>query len=244
VILVQGTETPVAIDVAQIERRVRVVGRARAFPGVFSDDPVLVVDQASLEARLGAGGNPLRRSSARTEYWIAGDTQEALADVSRLTAFPLDTLTADEVKDVPFIAAAIDTFAMLNVLGMAAAVLVVGVLIVYLQARQRARTVSNVLSLRMGMRDAEARRALVVELAALLVAAFALGGALGIVAGRLVSPLLDPLQTIPPAPLFVVPTPMVAWTLLGLAAIAVIGGWAVHRRARAVDLGEVLRVAE
>ncbi len=64
-----------------------------------------------------------------------------------------------EVKDVPFIAAAIDTFAMLNVLGLAAALLVIGVLVVYLQARQRARSVSNVLSMRMGMRrPAGARR--------------------------------------------------------------------------------------
>ncbi len=122
--------------------------------------------------------------------------------VGELDAFPLGTLTADEVKDVPFIAASIDTFSMLNVLGLAAAVLVIGVLVVYLQARQRARTVSNVLSMRMGMRDAQARAALVLELAALLLAAFVLGATTGMIAGRLISPLLDPLQTIPPPPLF------------------------------------------
>ena len=76
---------------------------------------------------------------------------------------------------MPFIAASIDTFSMLNVLGLAAAVLVIGVLVVYLQARQRARTVSNVLSMRMGMRDGQARAALVLELAAMLLAAFVLG---------------------------------------------------------------------
>jgi ABC-type antimicrobial peptide transport system permease subunit len=145
---------------------------------------------------------------------------------------------------VPFVAAAIDTFAMLNVLGLAAAFLVIGVLVVYLQARQRARTVSNVLSMRMGMRDRQSSAALVLELAAMLLAAFALGASIGMVAGRLVSPLLDPLQTIPPAPLFDAPLAVVAWTLLGLAIVAVAGGWLVHRRASAVDLGEVLRVAE
>ena len=64
------------------------------------------------------------------------------------------------------------------------------------------------------------------------------------VAGRLVSPLLDPLQTIPPAPLFDAPIAVVAGRWSGSASSRVVGGWLVHRRAAAVDLGEVLRVAE
>jgi hypothetical protein len=245
-LLIQGDDDldPTAIAIAQIETPVEIVGRAVAFPGVSSDDPVLVVDTSSLERRVGAGGNPLERPSARTEYWIAGETDEALAAMSELEAFPLGALTADEVKDVPFIRAAIDTFAMLNVLGLAAAFLVIGVLVVYLQARQRARTVSNVLSLRMGMGERQAMGALMLELAAMLLCAFVLGAALGLGAGRIVAPLLDPLQTIPPPPLFDAPFAVVASTLLGLAVVAVAGGWLVHRRAAAVDLGEVLRVAE
>jgi hypothetical protein len=31
---------------------------------------------------------------------------------------------------------------------------------------------------------------------------------------------------------------------VGLAVVSVVGGWLVHRRAAAIDLGEVLRVAE
>jgi putative ABC transport system permease protein len=244
VLLVQGEGTPAAIEMSNLETPIEVVGRPRAFPGVYSDDPMLVVDAAALEERVGARSNPLRRPGARTEFWIAGDTEEALASVSELDAFSRGTITAEEVKDVPFVAAAIDTFAMLNVLGLTAAFLVIGVLVVYLQARHRARTVSNVLSMRMGMRDRQSSAALVLELAAMLLAAFALGASIGLVAGRLVSPLLDPLQTIPPAPLFDAPLAVVAWTLLGLAIVAVAGGWLVHRRASAVDLGEVLRLAE
>jgi putative ABC transport system permease protein len=244
VLLVQGEGDPTGIAIAQTETPIEVVGRAVAFPGVSSDDPVLIVDASSLERRLGAGGNPLERPRARSEFWIAGPTDEALALVGELEAFPLGSLTAEEVKDVPFIAAAIDTFSMLNVLGLAAAVLVIGVLLVYLQARQRARTVSNVLSTRMGMRDGQARAALVLELASMLVAAFVLGATTGMVAGRLIAPLLDPLQTIPPAPLFDAPISAALWTLVGLACVALGGGWLVHRRAAAVDLGEVLRIAE
>jgi putative ABC transport system permease protein len=244
VLLVQGEGDPTAMAIAQIETPIEVVGTANAFPGVSSDDPVLVVDARSLKRRLGAGGNPLERPSARTEYWIAGDTNEALASVGELEAFSLGTLTAEQVKDVPFIAAAIDTFAMLNVLGLAAAVLVMGVLVVYLQARQRARSVSNVLSMRMGMGGGQARAALILELMAMLFAAFVLGASMGMVAGGLIAPLLDPLQTIPPAPLFDAPIGVGLWTLLGVLVVSVAGGWFVHRRAAAVDLGEVLRVAE
>ncbi len=243
-LLIQGDGNPTRMAIAQIDTPIEVVGRAEAFPGVSSDDPVLVVDGRSLDQRLGAGGNPLTRPGARTELWIAGETDRALAAVPELEAFALDTLTADEVKDVPFIAAAIDTFAMLNVLGLAAAMLVIGILVVYLQARQRARAVSNVLSMRMGMRRAQARAALVSELGAMLLAAFVLGASTGMVAGRLITPLLDPLETIPPAPLFDAPVAVVAWTAVGLAAVAVVGGWLVHRRAERVDLGEVLRVVE
>ena len=243
-ILVQGEGDPSSIRTAQVEIPIQVVGRADAFPGVSSDDPVIVVDADSLRARVGPQGNPFLSANARTEFWIAGNTEEALAAVGQLDAYPLGTLTIDEVRDVPFIKAAIETFSMLNLLGLAAALLVVGVLVVYLQARQRARTVSNVLSLRMGMRDAQAARALILELGVILVIAFVLGAALGLVAGALVSPLLDPLQTIPPAPLFAAPASVLAWTLLGLVAVAALGGWVVHRRAAGVDLGEVLRVAE
>jgi putative ABC transport system permease protein len=245
-ILVQGDSlNPTAVAVTQFEGvPLEIVGRAGAFPGVSGDGPALVVDEAALEERLGGSGNPLRRPGASTEFWIAGDPEEVLDAVDQIEAFPLGTLTAEEVKDVPFIRAAIQTFSMLNILGVAAAALVVGVLVVYLQARQRARTVSNVLSLRMGMRDRQAMSALALELVAMLLAAFGLGAAFGLLAGRLVSPLLDPLQTIPPSPVFDAPFPVLGVTAIALGVIALVGGWLVHRRAAAVDLGEVLRVAE
>jgi putative ABC transport system permease protein len=243
-ILVQGGGEPTSIRTAQAELPIEVVGRADAFPGVSSDDPVVVVDVGSLEGRVGAQGNPFLSANARTELWIKGDPDEALAHVSDLEAFPLGTLTAREVRDVPFIRAAIETFAMLNVLGLAAALLVTGVLVVYLQARQRARSVSSVLSLRMGMRSREGARALVLELGAILLAALVVGGALGLVAAGLIVPLLDPLQTIPPGPLFTAPVVVLAGSLLAVVVAAVVGGRVVQRRAASVDLGEVLRVAE
>jgi putative ABC transport system permease protein len=244
VLLIHGGGTPKSIAVAEVEIPIEVVGRAKAFPGASSDDPVIVVDAHSLEQHLGAGGSPLERPSARTEYWIKGDTKEVLASVPELEAYPLGTLSAEDVKDIPFIAAAIHTFAMLNLVGLAAALLVIGVLVVYLQARQRSRTVSYVLSSRMGMAEKEGTTALVLELAAMLLGAFALGASFGIWGAALVTPLLDPLQTIPPDPLFSGPILVVAWTFVGLIVVAAVGGWFVRWRAKRVDLGELLRMAE
>jgi putative ABC transport system permease protein len=244
VLLIHSDGTPTSIEIAEVQIPIEVVGRASAFPGASSDDPVIVVDAHSLEQHLGAGGNPLERPSARTEYWIKGDTKDALAMVPELEAYPLGTLSAEEVKDIPFIAAAIHTFAMLNLIGLAAALLVVGVLVVYLQARQRSRTVSYVLSLRMGMREMQGTTAIVLELATMLIGAFTLGASFGFSGAALVTPLLDPLQTIPPDPLFSAPVALVAWTLVGLVVVALLGGWFVQWRAKGVALGELLRVAE
>ena len=60
VLLVQGEGDPTAMAIAQIETPIEVVGTANAFPGVSSDDPVLVVDAHSLETPLGRGREPAR----------------------------------------------------------------------------------------------------------------------------------------------------------------------------------------
>jgi putative ABC transport system permease protein len=243
-LLVQGSGDPTQIDTAQAEIPIRIVGRAIAFPGVSSDDPVIVVDTASLTRTVDVQGNPFLSTNARTEYWIKGPTDEALAAVGNLEAYPLAIVTAEQVRDVPFVNAAIETFAMLNLLGLAAGLLVLGALFVYLQSRQRARAIASVLSSRMGMSDRDALTATILEVGSILIAAFVLGGCLGVLAGFLVSGMLDPLQSIPPPPLFRPAGAVLAATLGAIVAISGVIGVFVHRRGSSVDLGEVLRVAD
>jgi hypothetical protein len=114
----------------------------------------------------------------------------------------------------------------------------------YLQARQRSQVVSYALSTRMGMKHGQHRRALVVELGAMLALAFAVGAALAIVAAGFTVPRLDPLGTIPPGPLLVLPLVLFAVSAITAAVLTWIGAGATNRAARAVDLGEVMRVAE
>ena len=233
-ILVQGSDdlAPTSMHVGQDEVPVRIVGRASAFPGVSSDDPVLVVDTDLLDEQLGASGNPLRSPRANTEYWIKGDPDQILGSLEELDAFPLAVVTAREVKDVPFIKAAIESFSMLNVLGLAAALLVIGVLVVYLQACPRARAVSNVLSLRMGMRERQAMLALVLELGLILLAAYLLGSVLGLIAGFLVASDAGPAPDDPAGAPVLRATSVIVFSAVGLAIVAGVGGWLVHRRER------------
>ena len=116
---------------------------------------------------------------------------------------PFSILTADEVRDIPEIAAVIDTFLVLNALGIVAALLVIIGMLMYLQARQRSQVVSYGLSRRMGMSHSGHRRALVFELGTMLCSSYVIGLALALGAALLMLPLLDPLATIPPSPLFV-----------------------------------------
>jgi hypothetical protein len=96
----------------------------------------------------------------------------------------------------------------------------------------------------MGMRDGQNRRALALELGVMLGLAFAMGVTLAIVAAYLTVPRLDPITSIPPSPFLVIPVTLMVGAAVVLAAAVWVGAAITNRRARTVDLGEVMRVAE
>jgi hypothetical protein len=125
-----------------------------------------------------------------------------------------------------------------------AALLVVAGMLMYLQARQRSQVVSYALSARMRMTHRQHGRSLALELGAMLLWGFATGLALAAVTARITVPRLDPIPTIPPAPVLVTPVATVIAALVVAGAFAWLGAAATNRRARATDLAEVMRVAE
>ena len=226
-------------DVVPIE----VVKTVDTFPGTSSRAPLLVADRASLE-RLFPGLGPHESSRGSTELWGKGDPREVANNFGALEDEPYTIITAQEVKDIPSISAVIDTFGVLNVLGLGAGLLVVVVLLMYLQARQRARIVSFALSRRMGLSLGSHRWALVYELALLLLGSFVLGGVLATGAALIIVGMIDPLAAIPPEPLFVLPLARLGVAALVLMAIAFAGGAFTNRRASRARISEVMRVAE
>jgi putative ABC transport system permease protein len=223
---------------------VREIGHASAFPGMSSRRPLVVVDGATLLSRLEGVPNPFNAPEASTEFWVKGDPGAAERALRGLQYTPYLILTANRVKDIPEIKAAIDTFLVMNALGLVAALLVIAGMLMYLQARQRSQVVSYGLSLRMGMTDAAHRRALVAELGSMLVYSYAMGLLLALTAAVFLVPRLDPLPSIPPNSLFVSPKPLLAVAFVGVLGASWLGGWITNRRAKATDLGELMRVAD
>ena len=241
------TVDPDEVQIGTVVLPVDVVAHTTSFPGLRSKNPLIVVDESALTERLQRAGallNPLTQTGSSTELWIRGDPDAvgpALAETDIPTYL---VVTAEQVKDIPQVAAVLDTFVVLNVLGIVAAALTFVGILMYLQARERSGVVSYALSTRMGMSHGQHRRALVLELGAMLLFAFAVGAGLAVAAASFTVPLLDPIATIPPGPLLVLPLGVLIVTGLLAAGFAWLGAAATNRRARGVDLGEVMRVAE
>ena len=223
---------------------IRIVGRADAFPGMTSLRPLVVVDARHLVDAFEGAPSPLTGPNASHELWIRGTPRAARGALAELDYTPSLVLTADEVKDISYIAAVIDTFLVMNGLGVLAALLVFAAMLMYLQTRQRSEIVSYGLSLRMGMRSSRHLIAIAIEVGAMLVIAYVAGTALAVAAARLTVPLLDPIEAIPPAPITVVPVVLVAVAAPVLLLVALGGGWLTERRARSADLGQVMRLAD
>jgi len=220
-----------------------VVTSVTVFPGTASRAPLLIADAAAVERLMPVVG-PVEDPRASTEFWGKGDPDVVADAFSTMDDQPYGVITAREVKDIPSISAAIDTFGVLNVLGLGAGLLVVVVILMYLQARQRARVVSFALSRRMGLSSSTHGRALAGELAILLLGSFVVGGALALVAALVIVGMIDPLAAIPPEPLFAPPIARFAVAAGVLGVIAVVGGIWTNRRAARARIAEVMRVAE
>ena len=222
---------------------IEIVDTVDTFPGTSSRSPLVIADSDALARMLPVLG-PLENPRASTELWAKGDAQTISNTLAGLEDEPYSVLTAEEVKDIPSISAVIDTFGVLNVLGLGAGLLVIAVILMYLQARQRARVVSFGLSRRMGLSIGSHRWALVAELTLLLLGSFVLGGALAIGAALIVVGMIDPLAAIPPEPLFIPPVGRFLLAVLALIATAVVGGTLTNRRAARARIAEVMRVAD
>ena len=222
---------------------IEIVGRATAFPGMTSLRPLVVVDARTSCEAFGTGPDPDRPGRERRALDPRDPSRGAPRWPSSTTP-PRSSSTADEVKDIPYIAAVIDTFLVMNGLGVLAALLVFAAMLMYLQTRQRSEIVSYGLSLRMGMRSSRHLLAIAIEVGAMLVIAYVAGTVLALTAARLTVPLLDPIEAIPPDPITVVPVALVAIAAPALLLVALAGGWLTERRARSADLGQVMRLAD
>lgn len=219
---------------------VQVVARVDAFPGLFSLRPLVVLDERALIERL-RGPNPLARGWA--ELWARGDRRSVLDALAERGMPVYLALSAAEVRDIPAFSATIGTFTLVNALGTVAAVLVLVSMLAYVRARQRSQFVAYALSTRMGATHRDHHRALALELGSMIGIGFAVGTTLAVLTAAVTIPMLDPLPSIPPGPLFVIPLRAIVVTATAVGVVAWVGAGIINRHARAANLDEVMRVA-
>src|SRR5439155_7926592 len=155
----------------------------------------------------------------------------------------LSFVTAAAVQQDPSFLSLSWALGFLQALGIMTGLIVLGGMLLYLEARQRAREVSYALAKRMGLTAGTHRRSVTLELGTMLGLGAALGAVLAWFAARMVTGRIDALPQIPPPPLFRTPLALLALTALALGLSAWIGAWRVQRTTERARVAEVMRIA-
>jgi putative ABC transport system permease protein len=212
---------------------VKVVDVVKAFPGMDPGRPFVVADSGALNSR-DAPSFPAMWSKADPEV-----VRSALPPGVHILSF----VTAARVKENPSFLSLSWALGFLQALGVMTGLIVLGGMLLYLEARQRAREVSYALAKRMGLTAGTHRRSVALELGTMLGLGAALGAFLAWLAARLVYGRIDALPQIPPPPLFRTPIGLLALTAGALLLSAWVGAWRVQRTTERARVAEVMRLA-
>ncbi|WP_329066092.1 FtsX-like permease family protein [Amycolatopsis sp. NBC_01480] len=205
-------------------------------PGKNSGFPQLLVRKDLLDRLAGESAHP--------QLWLRGDPAQSLAALSG-TGTQIGTVSqAQDVTANGVYAAISYTFVFLTAVSVLAGAIVLVGLLLYLNARSRARRSAYVLLRRMGIGPRAHWRALLYEVGGLLIAGFAFGLVFAAVAVAVTSPGYDLDPGIAPGTLLSTP-----WSLaLRLAAAtllaAVLATLAAQRAVSRARPAEVLRDTE
>jgi len=228
------SEGTLTFQFGQTKLPVRIVEQVRAFPSMSPSEPLLVADGRTL-AQRGVHGV--------VNLWVKGDPAPALTALERSDAQIISSVTAGEVKAQRSFVSLSWAFGFLQALGIMAGVIVLGGILLYLEARQRGRAISYALASRMGLSRRSHTASVALELGALLALGCVVGIGLAWIAARIVYGRLDPLPQLPPAPLFRLPVALFGLTALAVLAAAWVGAWRVQREAERARVSEVMRIA-
>ncbi len=200
---------------------VRVVGRVAAFPGMTSN-PLVVVSAGALNAASHAlrTANPLI-GTAVSSIWAKGPPA---AVVKALEAPGLDVSyvnSIDTFRKDPQVLLATRTYSYMRTVGLAAALIALAGLMLYLQARQHSQRIASALARRMGLSTRAEILSLSLELGAILLVSAAVGVGVAAAAAAPVVEHIDVLPQFPPAPITVIPVTVAVLLVAVLVVVAV-----------------------
>jgi putative ABC transport system permease protein len=229
---------------ADLEVPVEVVGRARVWPGMVGERPVVVAASNALDAALETAGSSVRRSADGYEVWAQAPASEVVAALRREGVDPVRTVSAAEVRSTPAYLALSWMFGFLQSLGLAAGVVALVGAHLFLHSRQREAETSYALARRMGLRAAEHRASVALELGGMLLASLLIGAVAAYATAAAVLGRIDLGAGAGPIPLLRIPAPLVAGVAVVLALFTAVAAWAVQRRADRTNVAQVMRYAD
>jgi putative ABC transport system permease protein len=232
------------LDHSGSEVPMRVVRHLNVFPGMTPGRPLLVADVRALENAFHEAGASMEVATRSDRLWVRADKAQALDALRARNVSFAGAVSAEQVRAVPSFAVLSWILGFLQALGVAAGVVVLVGMVLYLGVRGRARVLAYALANRMGLRPSAHGISVAVELAGMLLVAYLIGATLGAVAARLVLARMDPLPETPPGGVFDVPLPLMLGVAAVLALAAVVGAGMVQRRTGRADVAEVLRASE
>ena len=219
------------------ELAVDVVARPRYFPGLrLLRGPTLVVDRAAL-----AGVD--RYTQWQEEVWTTADRRGEVGDALLRAGVRVDRVKSpDGFLSVTELTPLVWSFGYLRALAALTGAIALAALILYVAARERQRSVSQVLARRMGLRRRTHLLSLAQELGWLVGAGWLAGVLLGWAAALLVTRLLDFDPDFPPAAVVAAPVGLLLATAAAAAVFVLIGMAVAQRSADRTKPAEVLRL--
>lgn len=230
------------IDLGEMEVPIAVEALAASFPGARGDRPLIVVGEEAFVAFVAEADLPSGRDGTLPQLWVAGLTDEeverALGEADIGFAF---TTTIDEVLDLTKFQVIIWTFDFLELYAALAGIIVVGAILLYADTRQRARSLSYALAVRMGLTRKEHLRAGLIEIGGLVVIGAFVGSLTANLAARVMFRSLDALPATPPSPLWVGTIDLIVILVVLSVGVGWLASAAAQRTADNADVSELLR---
>lgn len=212
---------------------VQPMGGASTLPGMKVQEPTVYVAWSELDR--------MQTEGYQTEVWVRGDPDAIHAELEESRTGFQEVRTLSGIADRAAFRTVAWTFGFLQVIGISAGLLVVGGLAVYLDARSRHRLLGYALMRRMGLRRAQHRRALGMELAASVLVGAVVGLGIAAVGAALAYEHIDPVPGFQPAPVLRIAVPMIAFLAVATALLTIVATALGQQRLDREDPVEVLR---
>jgi len=230
-------EPATSVSIRDTTIPLHVVSRDAVFPGLRNGSrPMIVVDATSLV-------NVDTNADRENQMWTStAELDSALAWLDTHGDSVLTEITSDVVIGTTGLLPVTWIFGYLRALAILIGVIAVAGLVFALAARTRRRTVSYVLSRRMGMTKLAHVRSLVLELVLVVGLGWLAGSGVGAGAFGVIFHSLDVYPALPPPMEFVLPAFTLAATAVVTAGVILLASLATHALAERARPAEILRL--